>query len=254
MKSKKTKPARRAIKKLSGDPTDGLTKRNAVAGLLASSATRESWIGRFAQKLRPHFARAGAIIPDRVRYSCGFALGRRKIKVEAIEGQCFPPGVSNDNTTEIFISPLVDDPLRVAVTLVHELVHACGILNHGADFERLALAVGLLAPMRTTPASDALKATLGAIISKLGPYPHGRIVLPGPGSGAGGEGGDEPRGADQPKKQGTRMIKCECAKCGYTVRATRKWITVGAPLCPDGDELTPELPDDDQGDDDQGDE
>ncbi len=36
-----------------------------------------------------------------------------------------------------------------------------------------------------------------------------------------------------PKKQAARMLKCECAACGYTVRTARKWLeTVGAPLCP----------------------
>ena len=34
-------------------------------------------------------------------------------------------------------------------------------------------------------------------------------------------------------KQSTRLIKCECAECGYTMRTTTKWIeTLGAPLCP----------------------
>src|SRR3546814_11502385 len=36
-----------------------------------------------------------------------------------------------------------------------------------------------------------------------------------------------------PKKQKTRMLKCECATCGYTVRTARKWLELaGAPLCP----------------------
>lgn len=38
---------------------------------------------------------------------------------------------------------------------------------------------------------------------------------------------------DAPKKQKTRMLKCECATCGYTVRTARKWLELaGAPLCP----------------------
>lgn len=41
--------------------------------------------------------------------------------------------------------------------------------------------------------------------------------------------GSRPR----PKKQKTRMLKCECAECGYTVRTARKWLEqAGAPLCP----------------------
>lgn len=33
-------------------------------------------------------------------------------------------------------------------------------------------------------------------------------------------------------KQTTRLLKCECPECGYTVRVTQKWLDVGAPLCP----------------------
>ena len=36
-----------------------------------------------------------------------------------------------------------------------------------------------------------------------------------------------------PKKQKTRMLKCACATCGYTVRTAPKWLELaGAPLCP----------------------
>lgn len=35
------------------------------------------------------------------------------------------------------------------------------------------------------------------------------------------------------KKQGTRLIKCECSACGYVCRTTSKWLEeIGAPLCP----------------------
>lgn len=34
------------------------------------------------------------------------------------------------------------------------------------------------------------------------------------------------------KQQATRLIKCWCKACGYTVRTTQRWLTTGAPLCP----------------------
>lgn len=35
------------------------------------------------------------------------------------------------------------------------------------------------------------------------------------------------------EKQGTRLLKCRCASCGYTVRTTRKWLDLaGPPICP----------------------
>ena len=33
-------------------------------------------------------------------------------------------------------------------------------------------------------------------------------------------------------KQTTRMLKCECPACGYTVRTTRKWLDIAVPTCP----------------------
>ena len=42
-----------------------------------------------------------------------------------------------------------------------------------------------------------------------------------------------PRAAG-PKPQGTRLLKCECAVCGYTARTTAKWLNgPGAPICPE---------------------
>jgi hypothetical protein len=39
------------------------------------------------------------------------------------------------------------------------------------------------------------------------------------------------------------MLKCECSVCGYTVRVTRKWLSlVGPPICLDDRiPLTPEV-------------
>lgn len=35
---------------------------------------------------------------------------------------------------------------------------------------------------------------------------------------------------------GSRLLKCEC-QCGYVVRVTQKWIDVGLPTCPCGEEM-----------------
>lgn len=40
-----------------------------------------------------------------------------------------------------------------------------------------------------------------------------------------------------PKKQSTRMLKVICPGCGYTVRTTQKWIDIGLPTCPCGEEM-----------------
>jgi hypothetical protein len=37
-----------------------------------------------------------------------------------------------------------------------------------------------------------------------------------------------------------RHLKISCPRCGYTARATRKWLSVGLPICPCGCEMEPE--------------
>lgn len=38
-------------------------------------------------------------------------------------------------------------------------------------------------------------------------------------------------------KAGSRLLKCECPECDYTVRVTQKWVDVGLPTCPCGAEM-----------------
>lgn len=33
------------------------------------------------------------------------------------------------------------------------------------------------------------------------------------------------------RKQGTRLLKAYCEKCGYAVRVTKTWLEVGMPSC-----------------------
>ena len=74
--------------------------------------------------------------------------------------------------------------------------------------------------MRATTPGDAFLAAVAPILGVAGPLPHARLDT-------GGE-------TTAPKKQATRMLKCECQACGYTVRTARKWLeTAGAPLWAD---------------------
>lgn len=36
---------------------------------------------------------------------------------------------------------------------------------------------------------------------------------------------------------GSRLLKCECPACGYVIRTTQKWLDVGVPTCPCGEEM-----------------
>lgn len=44
----------------------------------------------------------------------------------------------------------------------------------------------------------------------------------------------------------TRLVRCECPKCGYLVRTTRKWLDIAVPTCPvDGAEMAVDAPKED---------
>lgn len=184
--------------------------------------TREQWLNLAKDEIQALFRAQGHDYPGGgIRVSCGFAGGGKAHK--AI-GECWPPCRSKDGVTEIFISPVLDDAVRVCGVLVHELVHAVDGCVHGhkAAFKRIATAVGLEGKMTATTEGDRLVAELETIIAKIGKYPHAKL--------------DNSR---LKKKQSTRMIKLECPDpdCGYVVRTSSKWIEVGLPTCCCGSEM-----------------
>jgi len=75
--------------------------------------------------------------------------------------------------------------------------------------------------MRSTTATPEFNERLQALTTQTGPYPHAQL-----------------NPEDRPtKKDGTRLLKVVCPGCGYTVRVTRKWLDVGNPVCPCGEEM-----------------
>jgi len=176
--------------------------------------TREQWLNLALDQLRPLFAnKAGATIPHDARVSVGFPGGgsaRKRV------GECWPRIRSRDGINEIFISPVVAEPLRMLDILVHEAVHAVDdcASGHGKAFKRTATAIGLIGKMTATVAGDELKAELQAILATLPPLTHGALDLSGR------------------KKQPTRLLKLECDSCGMIVRTTAKWVEqTGCPAC-----------------------
>lgn len=183
---------------------------------------RELWLKTVMQRVTEQLFEPMYEVPQNIRVSCGFPsrgslIGTKNQRI----GECWGDTSSADGHFEIFISPTLDDSLRVADVLVHEICHTvAGVkAKHGAAFKRVATHVGLEGKMTSTTASEALQAKLAAIIDDIGPYPMGKL--------------DARKMESTRKKQGTRLLKCECPQCGYTVRVTRKWIDeVGLPHCP----------------------
>ncbi len=189
-----------------------------------ATRTREQWLTLVSDAFRSTFRELGSPLPERLRMSCGWpSVGARNKLSRKVVGECWSTTLSADGHTEIFVSPLVDDPLAAGAILVHELVHAAAGIRagHGPRFRKLALAVGLTGPMRATGPGPDLRERLNALIAELGPYPHGSLDALTTGR----------------KKQGTRLLKVACPACGYTARIASKWLEAGFPVCPCGTEM-----------------
>jgi hypothetical protein len=200
-----------------------------------NSGTREQWLGRAIEMMRPEFAAAGAPLPENLAVSCSWPSGNPRTVI----GECWVAEASSRGYVEVFISPVLDQVAGVQgvlVTLRHELVHAAGRRGHGKEFRALAVELGLTGPMTATVASPELLDFINwTLLPQLGQYPHGAITGRGEIVVPPTEPGDKPiilRPDDRPKKQSTRMLKAECPECGYTIRLTKKWADVGLPSCP----------------------
>lgn len=178
---------------------------------------REVWLHAVADTLRQIFASHGATVPDNIRLTCGLPSVRAFSANKQSLGQCWPDANSADGHFEIMISPVLDDPMRVAGVLAHELVHATVGTQHGhkGPFAKLAKKIGLEGKMTATTEGEAFKQAVAPILESVGPYPHAELSK------------------TARKKQATRLIKLQCPSCPYTVRITRKWLDeVGPPACP----------------------
>jgi len=182
--------------------------------------SREDWLNAAVLALRPIFEAAGYPLADKIRASCGWPGGGSRHKRI---GECWAQQCSGDGSFEMFISPVLADRERVLDVLVHELCHvAVGIAEgHRAKFAKCARALHLKGPWRSTSAGEGFaQAVAVPVFAFVGAaYPHAAMAAGSANTG--------------PKKQGTRMRKCECSDCGYTCRTTAKWLeSHGAPICP----------------------
>lgn len=186
--------------------------------------TREEWLQAAVVGLASLFPSSKPVPP--VRVSVGFPGGNANRKT--VRGQCWAPATAADGITQIFLTPWIETPVTYLLVLLHELVHAsvgcdCG---HKGDFIAVGRQVGLVPKWTTATGSPELIEHLTRIAEELGTFPHGALCRPGEGVLV----------ADNPKKQGTRMLKVVCPSNGldgYVARTTNKWLEKwGAPICP----------------------
>lgn len=182
---------------------------------------REAWLQEAVSKIRPIFQGFNYKVPE-VQVSVGWpSSGGLSTKKRTI-GQCFYGATTADGKPQIYISPLLDEvaaPMGVLATLVHELAHTVAGFDakHGPHFKKVAYAVGLEGKPTSTNATEDSVERYKQILEDLGAFPHARIVP----------------SDKSPKKQTTRMLKCQCRDCDYVVRTVKTHIEkAGPPICP----------------------
>ena len=202
------------------------------------TAIREQWLETAIELMKPHFTESipGVEFP-KVRVSVGWPGGRSGPRTI---GQCWAPFTATDNVSQIFISPVLDDPILVLATIAHELIHAIdeNKSGHKGAFGVTARAIGLEGRLTATVAGEALTAVLATILAKLGTYPHAALMtasmLSKPGTPESKP--ETPRSPTGAPLRAKSMQKVVCAaeeKSGYLVRISNKWLDLhGTPKCP----------------------
>lgn len=183
--------------------------------------TREAWLLEAVSLMTPLFEAKGYKVPAKLRVSCGWPSVRGLSKKNPTIGQCWSNEAAEDKINQIFISPILAKSLEqfgVLDTLAHEVAHAVVGLKekHNKVFGKCVRAIGLKGKLTSTFGGQEFMAEAEKWVAKIGSYPHGKL-----------EGLKSPV-----KKQTTRLVKCECAECEYVARVTRKWLEIGAPICP----------------------
>lgn len=181
--------------------------------LNAAPTVREVWLSQAVSELESVFTAHSYQLPP-VKVSVGFASkGARSGTI----GQCWSTQSAADRINQIFISPVLHDPVAVLDTLVHELVHAIDDCKHrhGPPFRKIATTIGLEGQMRSASAGKALKERLSDIAGRLGPYPHAALAV-----------GQVKRNPTAPRP------RARCESCGYEVPMLKRFLAFGSPICP----------------------
>lgn len=147
---------------------------------------RENWLKRAVEELTTEYFGVRQLqFEHEIRISTGWCRGSNK----AI-GQCWSHRCSEGGYVEIFVAPVLVDPVEVLGVVLHEMIHAqLGTdKKHGKEFKVLADEFGLAGRVTATfvAKDSALFAELEAMAKELGEYPH-KALLPKTEEKKGGE-------------------------------------------------------------------
>jgi hypothetical protein len=138
--------------------------------------TREDWLAQAIAELRSVFSALNHPLPDSIRVACGFPSSNARSAKNRAVGEHWSAKASSDNTHEILISPVIDDPVRVLGILVHELAHASTDGDgHKGRFPALVKALSLEGKPTATVEGEKFKAEYQPLLDDLGAYPHAKL-------------------------------------------------------------------------------
>ena len=198
--------------------------------------TRDLWLRHATDALRPLFETHGLPLPADIRFAIAFTSTGRKGKCH---GETWHAGAAADRSYEIFLRADLAEPITVLGVLVRQLVHAAlpAEDSHGKRYKAAATKIGLTGKMLQAEPGPYLLECLERLVTELPPLPHAALDI-------------NWKALDKPRKQGTRMLKAECANmgeaqdglpCGYMIRLSAKWAVLGA-VCPKHGPMVVEIP------------
>jgi hypothetical protein len=197
--------------------------------------TRESWIGKAVEMMRPVFEERGYPLPANIRATIAFTSKGHRGKRR---GECWAPEASADQGTEIMVCLRESDTTEIVSILTHELCHAAQNVvaetrnlpklgtGHGKIWKEVAAKLDLEPIMQTNKAGnevakweyahggDVWKAWAGPIIEALGKCPHAAIAA------------HVAKKAEE-AKQSTRMLKFEHQGCAEADGEAYIWRASG---------------------------
>jgi len=178
---------------------------------------REQWLTSVGGLLNAQVFQPVGYEASDFRISVGFPIkgGRPTLSGKVSIGECHSPQSSADNKAQVFISPILCDPIKVIETVAHEMVHViagneCG---HKGPFKRLAVSIGLTGKMTQTTAGPVLLEKIQAIINEMPEYPHGELT------------------PDTANRKGSRLVKIVCPACDNVARQARKTFDTYGLVC-----------------------
>lgn len=182
---------------------------------------RETWLETAVEHVSLILKDRAEVTVPSVRVAAGWPSRGGTSTKKRVLGECWRPSVAADSVSQIYLNPMMDDPIQILGVLTHELIHAVHPeAKHRGPFVSTAKAVGLTGPWTATSVGVELEPLLKRISEELGVYPHSKLTP-----------------SVQRPVQTTRMLKIECIDCGYIVRTTQKWVDVGLPICACGGEM-----------------